>query len=36
MIEQSNNSGTGECVVVPFLPELRKKLGVSLSPPDDR
>ena len=34
MIEQSNNSGTGERVVVPFLPELRKKLGVSLSPPE--
>lgn len=34
MIEQSNNSGSGERVVVPFLPELRKKLGVSLSPPE--
>ena len=33
MNEQSNTPDTGERVVVPFLPALRKKLGARLSPP---
>ncbi len=33
MSDQSNFSDAGDRVVVPFLPVLRKKLGVRLSPP---
>jgi type IV secretion system protein VirB9 len=33
MSDQSNISDAGDRVVVPFLPVLRKKLGVRLSPP---
>jgi type IV secretion system protein VirB9 len=32
MSDQSNISDAGDCVVVPFMPALRKKLGVRLSP----
>ena len=36
MSNQPNTAGDGDRVVVPFMPALRKKLGVRLSPPATR